>query len=882
MNRVSSARLNYILAILMLLIIPAAFAQSDLGTIVGFAKDPTGAVIPNTKITIKNEATNEEHTVTTNEAGYYTVPNLQPGAYTMVAEAPGFKRFESNSNRLTPNSTLSLDATMAVGAVTESVVVSATASQLQTESGAIEKNVTTQQIESLEINGRNPLYMASLVPGIRTSNTMGDLHYSLDSGGYNINGSRVQDTIITFDGAPAVRTRANGTSIAVADTDSTQEMQILTGDYAAEYGRAAGGQIRIITKSGSRDFHGAAYEYFRNSAMNANTWTRNQSVTTNFTSPFRYNQFGFDVGGPVFIPKIFNTGREKLFFFVGQEWVRYRYTDTQTQEVPTTLMRQGNFSELLGPNIFYNKPEVIYDPATCPSVGASTCTPFAGNIIPASRLSKNGIAIIDAYPGPTPNYISGNQNWIAQAAHPINQRKGTYNGDFLPSDRHHIELRRTDFSYYEYQPFDQGSGLTPKYFNRPNQTNTVSWTWTLSPTLLNEARATYSLDVVHIPVNTAAPGFNAQSLGINYPYLLPQGKDIPSKIPTVVVPNFYGLAGGPYPSHSTGPIFTAADSITWVKGSHTFKFGYYFERSGENDGDQINVNTVPGGSSNQNGTFQFTDARTGLGATSGVGIANLALGLADSYTEIGPRAYTIYRGFLNEFFAQDSYKVNQKLHLDYGFRETITQPYKALWGNQIFFDPEFYNPSQAVSVDPKTGNVIAGSGNIYNGMVIPGSGWPSDAVGHGVTQAATSAYNSLFRGVPDYFQKIESTPQPRAGLAYQINDKTVLRAGIGAFVTHFGLFDNIFPGANSPFQPFVTVANVNVDNPPASLAGGATPPLTVTTEQRNMKPAESWSWNATVQRQFFFGTVLEIGYVGRRAYHLPEAFDINQPTAGAL
>ncbi len=179
---------------------------------------------------------------------------------------------------------------------------------------------------------------------------------------------------------------------------------------------------------------------------------------------------------------------------------------------------------------------------------------------------------------------------------------------------------------------------------------------------------TLSLDDVYIPVNTALAGFHRDQFGINYPYLIPEGKDLPQKIPTVNVPNFYSLAGGPYPSHSSGPIWTGGDTVTKVWGNHTFKAGFSFEYSGENDGDQINVTTVPGGASNQNGTFTFTDGRTGLGATSGVGIANLALGLADSYTEIGPRALTIWRGAMFEEFAQDSWKVTSKLHVDYGIR----------------------------------------------------------------------------------------------------------------------------------------------------------------------------------------------------------------------
>src|SRR5215831_11998900 len=582
------------------------FAQSDNGSIVGFAKDASGAVVPNAKITLKNEGTGLERETLTNESGYYVVPNLLPGNYSMTAEAVGFKKFATSGNKLDPNSTLALDANLQVGLATDTVEVAASVQGLETESAALENLVTRTQIDSLELNGRNPLYMASLQPGIRSKSTLGDFNFSLGNGGYAVNGARVNDTQITIDGAPALRTRGNSTSIGVADVDSTQEIQILTGNYEAEYGRAGGGQIRIVTKGGGQQFHGGAYEYFRNSELNANTWIRNQSTTTNFASPFRYNQFGFNVGGPVLIPHV--IPKNKMFFFFGQEWARYRNTQTQTLEVPTALMRQGNFSELLGSNIFYSKPQIIYDPLTCPSVGAATCQPFAGNIIPANRLSPNGGAILNTFPLSTPGYISGNQNWVAQASQPENQRKETINADIVPTDKDRIEFRRTALAYYELDPFDQSSGLTPKAFNRPNQAGSVAWTRTLTPSMVNEARVTISLDDVYIPIISTAPGFNRQQLGINYPYLMPVGKDVPGKIPTVAIPNFSTLSGGPYPSHSTGPIYTVGDTITKVWRTHTFKAGFYFERSGENDGDQINVSTVPGGSNNQNGTYNFSDA----------------------------------------------------------------------------------------------------------------------------------------------------------------------------------------------------------------------------------------------------------------------------------
>ncbi len=683
---------------------------------------------------------------------------------------------------------------------------------------------------------------------------------------------------------PAVRTRANGAVIGTADVDSTQEIQVLTADYAAEYGRAAGGQIRIVSKSGTRNFHGSLYEYFRNSDLNANTWSRNLSPTTNFTTPFRYNNFGGTFGGPIPLGK---KWREKLFFFVAEDWIRDRNTDTQTQAVPTLLMRQGNFSELLSPNPWYSGSHVIYDPKTCATSGAASCVPFPNNVIPTNRLSPNGIGIISAYPLPTPGYLQGTQNWIAQAAHPYNQRKDTLNIDINLTDKQRLSGRKSGAQYFEYQPFDQGSGETGKYFNRPNQTNTVSHTYTITPTLINEARITFSLDDVYIPVNSALPGFNRSQFGINYAFLF-GGKDIPGKIPTVNVPNFYSLAGGPYPSHSSGPIWTGGDSVTKIWRNHTIKFGVSFEYSGENDGDQINVSTVPGGSNNQNGTFTFTDGRTGLGATSSIGLANLALGLADSYTEIGPRALTIWRGWMWEEFAQDSWRVTEKLHVDFGVRISSIQGYHPLWGNADYFDGNLYNPSQAVQVDPKTGNVILGTGNPYNGVVIPGfSTFPSSAMGRVLAASSNicdgASCSGLFApSLSKSYMALQSPVQPRLGMAYQITPKTVIRAGIGRFVTRMGLIDNIFPGGNSPFQPFVTVANVSVDNPGAALTTGTAAPLTITTLNPHLKPPEAWNWNVTVERQLAWNSLLSVGYVSHRGLHAWNVYDINEPLPGAL
>src|SRR6266513_2925042 len=617
------------------------FAQSDLGRISGFIKDPSGATIANAKVTVQNKSGVERQT-TTNDSGYYVITNVPPGLYMMIAEAAGFQKYETTNNKLDPGANLVIDVTLTVGSASQTIEVSASAVLLQTESAAVQKDVTREKIDALELNGRNPIFMANLVPGTRGGNVAG-LSFNFTQGPSNINGSRNPENLITYDGAPATRTRSNGTSLGAADLDSTQEIQILTADYAAEYGRTSGGQIRIITKSGSSDFHGSAYEYIRNTAFNANSWTRNHTLGQNFAPPFHYNQFGYNIGGPLYIPGKFNTGKNRIFWYWGQEWVRYRFTDSNSLTVPSLLMRQGDFSELLNSsNFFFNKVVVINDP--------KTGQPFPGNKIPAcpqpvgSCATPNGLGILNAYPAPNLTTPNGTQNWYMTALHPQNQRKDTIAVDINLTSKQRLQFRRNSYAFWEYQPLDGGSGETPKYFNRPNQTNSLDYVWTVRPTLVNETLATFSLDRVYIPVDAAhfldrtkgavqGTGY----FGLNYPYIFPTAKLLPNRIPTVNMSNFSGLSGGPYPSHSQGPIYDISDSLSWIKGGHTFKFGFLFERSGENDNDEINVNACPTCTNNQNGQFSFTDSRSGR-PTGGLASANAALGLFDTYSELGQRA----------------------------------------------------------------------------------------------------------------------------------------------------------------------------------------------------------------------------------------------------
>ncbi|HUA99421.1 MAG TPA: carboxypeptidase regulatory-like domain-containing protein [Terracidiphilus sp.] len=872
---------------------PRAFAQNDVGTIVGFVTDQTGAVVPDATVTIVNEGTGETRTVTTDAAGHFAVPNLPPAIYTMTAEAKGFQKFVSSHNTLASNTTVQISAKLAVGEASQTVQVSDTADVLQTQSAAIQSEVNGTQIQKEELNGRNPLYMAQLLPGVVSTTTMADLNFGFNSGdSFEVNGARQNDTKYTIDGAMASRTRGDSQIIAGANVDSVQEMQVLTGDYSAEYGSASGAQIRVITKSGTRDFHGALYEYVRNADLNANTWSLNHADQPR--QQFTYNNFGFAVGGPVWAPKVpaLDKWRDKFFFFVNEDWVIFHQSIQQLMAVPTARMRTGDFSELLSSNPWYKTGTVVIDPAT----GQQADYNGQPNVLPPGELSANGLAIMSTYPSPTPGFLQGTDNWSGTADQPQNQRKGQVNGDLILGN-HHLEFRRSDDSYTETAPYNQSNPDVPLSWSRPNQDNSLGWVWTITPTMVNEAHTSMSIDDVYINVDPVGIGYNRSNFGINFPYIIPGPKASEQKIPTANLnDSFSSIQGGPYPSHSSGIIYQDSDSLTKVWKNHTFKGGFFLTYWGENDNDQINVSTVPGGASNQNGTFTLSDNHGGLPGGSGVSLANLALGLADSYTEIGTKAFTMWRGWVFEYFGQDSWQVTPKLNVSYGVRITSTIPEHAMWGNADYFDPASYSASSAPTVNPTTGNITLGTGNAYDGIVIPGfSSFPGSAVQHGV--AAATASNNLCAGAPcnSLFapnlpkQYIASTtqPQPRLGFAYQLYPTMVVRAGVGSFVSTKGLLDNVFPGGNSPFQPTETTSSSGstdlVDNPGVTVTTGVEPALTITSLNRHLVPPTRWNWNLTIEQEIPQAqSVFQIAYVGAHGYHNWDVVDINQVPAGTL
>ncbi|HXW04129.1 MAG TPA: carboxypeptidase-like regulatory domain-containing protein, partial [Vicinamibacterales bacterium] len=489
--------------------VPAA-AQFDRGTISGTVRDPGGLVVPGVTVTLTSTTTQQSRTTVSDGSGFYTFPNLLPDVYDVSAELQGFRRTSRAGVRLDAGGSLIIDFALTTGAITEEVTVTAEASVLQTEV-AVRKTVEAKDIELLSFSGRNPIGVPALKAGVIGGNFNNAGFSSLTTGGFNINGSRSDENTITVDGAVAVRTRSTGAIVGVQNVDSIQEVQVLTANYMPEYGRASGGQIRFITKSGSNRYSGSASYFFRDESLQANQWSRNRSTNPadQEPAPFDYKQYGYAFGGPV-PGEMF---RNKLFFFGAQEWIDFFQVATSTVTVPTAAMRRGDFSELLGPNTFFSGTRVIMDPLTG--------QPFPGNIIPGNRLSPNGVGLLNLYPDPTPGFQQGTNNVILTSDNPQDQRKDNIRFDYRLNDRNQFYWRFSRSNWVAIDAFRGGLPFARTDWERPNWTQNFNWVSTLSPNLINEASYAYSKDQVFINVFTESGLYQRSRTGVNYPYIFP-------------------------------------------------------------------------------------------------------------------------------------------------------------------------------------------------------------------------------------------------------------------------------------------------------------------------------------------------------------------------
>ncbi len=843
------------------------WAQVDIGSVSGTVVDPTNAVVPGVKITARNEGNKTIQETTTNSSGYYTFPGLMVGDYSITAEAKGFQKYLHSGIHLNAADHLSVPIRLAVGEVSQTLEVSDTGAQVVSLEPSTGGTVTSSQIQQLEVNGRNPVYLTLLVPGVVGTNIGTFDPDSVSSGAFSMNGGRTDAYNVYVDGAVATRTRSSGSMLGAQDLNSVQEVQVLTGNFDAEYGRATAGQIRFVTKSGTSSFHGEVYEALRNAAFDTNTWSRNLSplASQNSAPPKQnYNDFGFDVGGPVFIPHVFNTDRSKLFLFWADEWIKRRYESEHTGTVPTAEMRTGDLSSLLSAsNPFFGKARVATDP--------TTGKPFPGNIIPASQLSNQGAALLNAYPLPTPGFQQGSSNWIQTFGVHSNLNKTTFKADYYINSKNHLYVRGTLIPWTFNGPTEGTFGLFQSLWSRPNRTGIVDLTTTFSATLLNDFSISVNSDGKgSINPNPSCGAYcDRGTYGINYPYLFPGTKLFGPKLPTIAVTGLTTIDTGPYPGFWSGFVYDLNDNVTKIWGNHTVKFGGTFERAGQNDLIQLTTASAPQ-TNNQNGQFRFLD--TGAANTSGLGIANALLGNFNDYSEIGAKPETPWIANSLDLFVQDVWQATRKLTIHYGVRYSLWPAWYTTNGTIAQFEPAYYDPKQAATLNPKTGFITSGSP--YNGIVLPGSGPSADALKR-FPFLSQPQYQALYHDLPGGFAPTQwNLFQPRLGLAYQISSNTVLRVGAGYFADRTMINRDTALGGNPPFMQQTTLVNGNVAN--LASAAAAVSPFTMTINGPNNVWPTAWEYNATLERQFGHGITVSAGYVGNRGLHLQRKRNINQ------
>lgn len=885
------------LFVLVLLIAGSVIAQTTSGSIAGNIADPNNAAISGATVKLIDAAKNFTLTATTDSEGRFVFPTVPPSTYTLSIEAKGFKKSERTGLLLVANDKLTLgDVVLEVGATSETVTVTAEATQVQAESAERSYGVQGEIVQNIAVNGRGFVNLASIATGVVFTNNTANNENIQDVAA---NGLRRSANNLQLDGVAIVDTGNNGTMISV-NLDAIAEFKVLTSNYQAEYGRSAGAQISAVTKGGTRDFHGSFYAFRRHDGMNANTWLNNRNSTpTNRINKPRLDQrdIGYTIGGPVYIPGVFNKDRQKLFFFFSQEHQK-RFIPPAAPvrvTVPTALERAGDFSQTrdAAGNLFpYIRDYTLNLP--CNATDQSGCFRDGGVLgkIPANRLYTPGLNILKIYPLPNRTGTVGfNYETEVPASRP--ERQDLYRGDWNVNEK----WRATGKYLFNkrsltepYGSFVLGTNL-PDYAalfpnNRYSVTGTV--TGSINPTTILEV--TFGQSHNSIDILPANSNFNRAGLNLkDIPLLFSNAVQIDS--PPRFIFNGGRIANGPNIGSNNAPFYNFNTTRDWsvslakIWNSHNLKFGWFWQNSFK-----------PQSSfAANNGDYNFVDNAANPFDTQ-FGFANAATGVFNTFNQASDYVIGKYRYNNIEWFAQDNWKVTNRLTFDYGMRFYWIQPQfdeDLQTGN---FLPNRFSASNApllyrpicIGANPCSGNnrravdprlLVAGFvpsatntlSNVFIGRLVANTG----SITNGVLQAGKD-------GLPKGVYKNRGVHYaPRFGFGYDVfGDQTfVIRGGGGVFYdrpqgnTVFDLVQNP-PTTIAPTLNFGLMQSLNQG--PVLLA----PPNLVAFDLEGKVPT-TYAYNLGIQYKMPYSIVLDVSYVGTSAQHQLQRRNINAPAYGA-
>ncbi|PYT79375.1 MAG: hypothetical protein DMG40_16490 [Acidobacteria bacterium] len=793
------------------------------GTVAGTVTDATGAVVPGVQITATQTATGASRSTTTDAQGYYVFTFLPIGEYEIKASKAGFATIDRKSVILNADITVALNLTLKVGAANETVTVTGTPPALNTETGGVSTLVSGAQVQELALNGRNFTQLLSLGPGVSSQQT--GLRMGVGQEGnplMSVNGGRINSTEYTYDGTLAMDTGGNRGLDLFPPMEAIQEVQIHKSNYSADTGSFGYGQVNVVTRSGGRAYHGALYEINGNSVFDA----RNFFATS--VSPFNQNMFGYTIGGPVF-PSARSPKHQKAFFFWSQSWNRrigpqlLSFTappqSVFTAEAPTADQRAGNFGA-----------STIIDP--------TTKQPFPNNTIPPERIDSNAALLLEDY-YPLPN-TSGAPNFVTSTHAATNWREELARVDLRFTDKASLMARWAGDSWNQNQsilkPSSAAFPTIPGVIAKPGRNLVLELTNVFTPTTVNQLTFGFSRNgITNFPLPAAR-----RPAGLTIPSIF--GSNVADVIPTISIVG-YGTIGADASVNNDNNVYEYRDDLSRQIGNHSLKAGFEFLRIQKFDRYIY---------ANHQGTFTFN------GTATGNPLADLLLGDAFEYTEQSfiPNPYLFASDY--EFYVQDDWKLRPSLTVNIGLRDEVMAGApngRSKYNTISDFIPGLYDPSKAPTVKAN-GQLVAGTGDPLNGIITP--------------------TNQKGLRLPPSLKQTHFEWGPRFGFAWSPfgNQKTVLRGGYGIFY-HWDNDSQENLSQNPPFSNSASIFNTGLSNPAGGTAALFPPNLT-TEDVRFLYPMVQ-QYSVTLERAVPGATVISIGYVGNRAVHLDQSFNLNQP-----
>jgi hypothetical protein len=870
-------------------------AQTTSASVSGSVQDGQGAVLPGVSVTLTSRAQGNVLTTTTDTDGRFVFGIVRPDTYSLQVTLQGFKSLERTNVVVSANDRLSTGAlTLEVGSVTEEVTVSSRVSELQTTSGERSFTLESEALKNIANNGRMLFNFAVLVPGA-VPQGMGGAELGSVSG-FTVNGQRPNSNNMTIDGVANIDTGDNGGNMATTNIDSVAEFKVLANSYQAEYGRAVGAQLQVVTKSGSRDLRGSGYWYGRRSDWDATPWTNNRNTPKTPKPKTSRDDRGYTVGGPIFLPKVFNSERKKLFFFFSQEFQTRSNPPAERQtRVPTALERTGDFSQSIdssGNKVFVRDYQLAQANPTwgCSATDQRAC--FPDNRIPASRLYAPGLATLGIFPAS--NFSGGSGiNFISQVPDEPTRREELLRVDFQATQNWRITGRYMNTKEDILQAYGTtwaGNGSdqlpTPTQFIHPGSNYMLSATGILSPSMSLEVswgRAANSLNYALQQESLFRAGGTAA-----LPYLFPdavQGNYVPDlqfRGGRTNNAGQYQTDRGPFTNENITHDVVA--NLTKVWGSHASKFGAYYQNSFKPQSIFASFN----------GRINFQDDGNNPFDT-GYSYANAATGVFNTYTQASKFAIPEWTYKNIEFYAQDNWKAGNKLTIDYGARFYYLTPQWDRTLQASNFLPDEFNASAAAKLyRPVCIGAYPCSGTSRRAMdptLLAGGVTPTleNTVSDRFVGRLTPGSNR-FNGAAQAGQGISEQLQdgaafkvsPRVGFVYDLTGhaETIIRGGWGIFFDRpqgnqvFDMIANA-PGVLSSTLQWGTLQALS------SAGGDPNPTLGMNPSAYDFIPPQVMQWNLGVQRKLFKNFMYDVAYVGSKSDDLLRQVQINAVPRGA-